>query len=284
LPRRIQSPSSINTFKQCPRKYYYQYIEKLPSADNIYTVRGKIAHSVLEKFFDLNLEGVDETNFIENFTMHLKKLFVQEWGHERNGNLEALEMDPAEIEQYKEETIIMLANWLNNTVVKIRTHMDNGLSFHDAFDKIKPTMVEQLFTSDKHQVRGFIDYIEEVDGEVRVMDFKTSKKAEVSAGYKLQLAIYALLYEEKFGKKPHKAGLWFLKHMDGEKIIDVDDALVKHAAFEIEQIHFATESSSMVDYKKNITPLCKWRTGQCTFYDVCYGHMTAEDFKAKSKK
>ena len=50
--KKVQSPSSIKTYKQCPRKYYYSYILGLEQPPNVHTVRGNIAHSVLEHFFD----------------------------------------------------------------------------------------------------------------------------------------------------------------------------------------------------------------------------------------
>ena len=101
------------------------------------------------------------------------------------------------------------------------------------------------------------------------MDYKTSKKAHITDAYKLQLAIYALLYQEEHKKMPDEVGIYFLK--DGvEKIITVDDELLKLAKFKIEQIHASTTSDDITDYKKNQTPLCKWSTGQCDFYDYCF--------------
>ena len=63
MAKRVESPSSINTFKQCKRKYYYQYIEKLPTLPNIHQVRGNIAHSVLEDFFDTEISEFTTENY-----------------------------------------------------------------------------------------------------------------------------------------------------------------------------------------------------------------------------
>ena len=57
MAKRVESPSSINTFLQCNRKYYYQYIEKLPTKPSIHTVRGNIAHSTLENFYALDVSS-----------------------------------------------------------------------------------------------------------------------------------------------------------------------------------------------------------------------------------
>jgi CRISPR/Cas system-associated exonuclease Cas4 (RecB family) len=142
------------------------------------------------------------------------------------------------------------------------------IDFKTIFEKVKPAVIEGNFRNEELQVRGFIDYIEHTeDGKVRVMDYKTSKKFQMTPAYRLQLAIYALMYKEKYGKHADKVGLFILKH--GEKTIDVDDALVEEAKVAIEDIHYATESNEIKDYPKNITPLCKWSTGQCDFYDTC---------------
>ena len=57
MAKRLESPSSINTFKQCKRRYYYRYIEKLPTISNIHQVRGNIAHATLEHFFDIDVSS-----------------------------------------------------------------------------------------------------------------------------------------------------------------------------------------------------------------------------------
>src|SRR3989338_10922672 len=80
MAKRVESPSSINTFKHCPRKYYYQYIEKLPSLPNIQQVRGNIAHSTLENFYDIDLSKFDEKNYELKFKEIIQKLFFHYWG------------------------------------------------------------------------------------------------------------------------------------------------------------------------------------------------------------
>ena len=70
----------------------------------------------------------------------------------------------------------------------------------------------------------------EIDGEVSLMDYKTSKREKMSPEYRLQLAIYALLYEEKYGKKPHSVGIDFLRHK--QHYLDLDQDLVDFAKLE----------------------------------------------------
>ena len=70
MPKRVQSPSSISTYKQCPRKYFYQYVLKLPTQGNI---QGPIffafgRRNFLAKLVPIadNLESRDFAFFEEN--------------------------------------------------------------------------------------------------------------------------------------------------------------------------------------------------------------------------
>jgi CRISPR/Cas system-associated exonuclease Cas4 (RecB family) len=101
------------------------------------------------------------------------------------------------------------------------------------------------------------------------MDYKTSNKDELSPDYKLQLGIYALLYKLKYNKTPARVGINFLKF--GEKVVDVDDALLEHAKTQIVYVHEMTVSNHVNDYPKKESALCKWSSGKCDFYDFCSG-------------
>ncbi len=273
IATRLQSPSSINTYKQCPRKYFYQYIQKLPTRPSIHLIRGSIAHTVLEKFWETDAEHIGKENFMEELTYLMKGLFIACWNKEQQ-KLARLGLPKEELEYYKEETVVMLANWLNHMTGRIQKeverHMDK--TFPQIWQRVRPHEIESEFQCKDLMVRGFVDYIEKEGDLIRIMDFKTSKHAKLTPEYKLQLAIYALLYEKEHKRRPDQVGLWFLKH--GEIVIDVDDALLDLARFEIKQIHMGTQSKDIANYPKNVTPLCKWRTGQCDFYNTCFSHKT----------
>ena len=44
IPERILSPTSINTYLNCPRKFYLRYIQRLKSRPTIHLIRGQIVH------------------------------------------------------------------------------------------------------------------------------------------------------------------------------------------------------------------------------------------------
>jgi len=265
MEKRVQSPSSIKTYKHCARKYYYSYILKLPQAPNIHLVRGNIAHSVLEYFFD-----TDTSLFsMEDYEVHLKlviqELLVKEWKKVKE-KLDKLELTKEKMMFYFEETLMMLLKWLDLFCSKIEKKRG---TFQERFKELTPER-ELLFTSEKYHVRGIIDAIEKnSDGSVRLMDYKTSKSANINE-HILQLGIYSLLYHDKHGVMPKHVGVYFLKHK--ESSIEVDEEMLEMAKKEIAHIHESTQTQDINHYPKTITPLCKCSTGQCPFYDVCRPH------------
>lgn len=263
IPLRIQSPSSIKTYKQCPRKYYYQYIAKLPVISNIHQVRGSVVHEVLENFFRISVEGLNDSNFQQLLHLKMQDLLLESW-QKYAGQFNSLNLSSEQIMLYFEESMSMLSNYLRLFFSKIAS---SGRSFLDAWNALIPLEQEGEYVSPSLSVKGFIDVVEKVENEIRLMDYKTDREADIEK-HVLQLAIYALLYKEKHGVLPSKVGIYFLN--SHEHHLDVDDALLDFARREIELIHQKTHSFDKKDYPKHISYLCKWSTGQCDFYDVCF--------------
>jgi len=85
------------------------------------------------------------------------------------------------------------------------------LRFVDFWETHKPTLIEtevHLF-SEELKVAGTCDLICEIDGELWVIDFKTSNHLQTT--YDLQGAAYAQCYKECFGKEAARVGVLWLK-------------------------------------------------------------------------
>ena len=271
--KRIQSPSSINTYRQCPRKYYYQYVLKLETLPSIHLIRGSVTHSVLEDFFRIDVAHLSPTNFEYELQVITQDMFHQEWNRAEK-ELQKLKLVPVQIQFYFDETKFMLQYWVNKFIKKLKHEM-KLFSLADAFKRLTP-LREEEYVSQELGVRGFIDAIHEIEHEVTLMDYKTSKKTEITPEYKLQLAIYALLYKERHGVIPKKVGLDFLK--GSEQYLDVDETLLELAKTEVENIHVNTQSEDINEYPMNVSPLCKWRDGQCDFYGLCFEQRKITDY------
>ena len=85
------------------------------------------------------------------------------------------------------------------------------LKFVEWWETYKPTLLEtevHLF-SDKLKVAGTCDLVCEIEGELWIVDFKTSNSIQTT--YELQTDIYSACYEECFGKKADRQGILWLK-------------------------------------------------------------------------
>ncbi len=259
---RVESPSSINTFRQCPRKYYYRYKEKLPSRPSIHLIRGKIVHAVLEFFFDIDKSMKSE----EALRLHLFWLFDKHW-RESYEELSELGLEEKKLESYRVESKKMLTGWFERFRSKLSSKMESGQTFEEAFQDLTPTREKELRSQD-YKIRGFVDALFEHNGNVVILDYKTSKKKEISEEYQLQLGMYALMYEEMFGKKAHIVGIDFLTHP--EVLVPVSEDLIERAKKEVSYVHKKTISENIDYYEQKPSPLCKWSTGQCDYYDKCF--------------
>lgn len=268
--KRIQSPSSINTYKQCPRKYFYKYILGLPTKPSFHQVRGKIAHSVLEDFFDIDTSNITMENFENKLKKQMQDLFLAHWQlNQQLLNSFGIHEDQAKF--YVSETLLMLLNWLEQFIKRIKGSSSGN--FQEAFQKLTPLREQEYFSPELY-VHGFVDAIERVDGEIAIMDYKTSTNFEIEDEQKLQLAIYSLLYKKQHGKLPDKAGIYFLRYKP--RFIQVNNQLLEQAKKEIELIHERTATDNIDNYPLKPSPLCK----HCDFYSICFEQKTIKDYLA----
>ncbi len=260
----LYSPSSILTFKHCPRKFYYQYILKLPTKKSFALIRGTIVHSVIEDFFKINISKVSHNNYEIVFKTLIFDLFKQNWLKNIDQINELVpELDLQEF--YYTETAEMLNNWYSLFIEKLQDKII-GSNLKEAFKSLTP-ITETRIINEELKVQGIIDAILKTEKGILLIDYKTSKKDEINEEYKLQLAIYALLYKNQYNELPFEVGIHFLKH--DEKFIPVDDNLLSFAKAEITDVQEKTQTQDAENYKRSPGPLCKWKGGECDFFKIC---------------
>ncbi len=221
-------------YNRCPRKYFLHYILKNPIKPNIHLYRGSIVHSTLHLFEQLKLSNITRKDHPQLRTQ-LLDIFYAEWKRHAE-DIAGLWLPDDVVNGFREESIMMLDNFLAHYIEEqIRGPPEKKTEL-------------KLFSGDEYSVMGIVDLIKEKDGTVEIIDYKTAKKADMTAEYRLQLAIYALLYEEKFNRLPSRVGIHFLKYKDGVRMIEVDEQLVNLAKREAKLIHVNTASDNPADY------------------------------------
>ena len=85
------------------------------------------------------------------------------------------------------------------------------LRFVEWWEEYNPTLIEtevHLF-SDKYKVAGTCDMVCEINGELWIIDYKTSN--QITPTYSLQVAMYGQMYKECYGKQADRYGVLWLK-------------------------------------------------------------------------
>ncbi len=249
------SPSSIIVYNQCPRLYYYQYIERKPSFPHIDLIKGSVVHETIREFFTEAPSPTDMNPKVwtEN---RLMKAFVITWDAKRD-QIQRLNLSDNEIKLHNKECYEMLLNWGQYFITKLQK---TSFPLYEAFIKIKPK-TEAEVTYEEYEIKGLIDSIEHINGETWIIDYKTSSKFEITRENRLQLALYALMYKKNYKIQPDKAGVFFLK--ERLHLIAVDDQMLEYADKECKNIFEKTQTRNIEDYPQNVGYLCRALSGAC---------------------
>ena len=203
------SYSQLNTYEDCPKKYKYSYVLKIPSKPHASLSFGTTIHNTLKDFYTLvkesneGLEGIvekpDEKKLLELYETHWIPIGYDSKAHadkRRSFGKKILK------EYYK--------NLYSQEQRPYR--LEESFSVH---------VEESVFV-------GKIDRIDIVDDsgkklKVEIVDYKTGKvKNATNIKKDLQLPLYALFAEEKLGLEVVNAKYVFIEY--GEVVnVDVSD-------------------------------------------------------------
>lgn len=176
------SYSRIDTYQQCPARYFYSYISKEPRLFNPPAALGNIVHSVLENVLDNN-----------------KKLRLDDLEEEYDKNISI--WDPN--------------NDIPNDLISVGSTILREF-YDENFDKDFNIYEKELsfnFIIGSYNIIGFIDRVDIVGNRVNITDYKTGKweVALKDVPTNLQLGIYALAMHNIFPDKEIYAELHYLR-------------------------------------------------------------------------
>ena len=260
-PQKRISPSSINTFEHCPRKYYFSYIDKKPKAKTIHLLKGSIVHRVLEIFFG---------GYKKDGKKYIIELFKKEWVDNKE-KLKQLELPAQELHLGKKDAYKMIINYYNKYRTNANDLIEAGKAENErhAFFLLKPQIKELWVEDVSLHCGGFIDRIhKDFDGVVTLGDYKTGKKYGIGLprDARRQISIYGLLYVNQTQVVPDFVSIIFLRYGE-EYLLEVTPSLLKYARNTILEVWGKTRSVDLSDYPKKEGKLCGW----CDFFTICSG-------------
>ena len=199
------SASSLQNYVDCPRRYYYQFIEAIPPLDVREKqgkrlppdVLGSLVHNVLEQYAKWRMENrfaEDEQVWRAFYEMAVAEL--------AGGRFDLAKDGETMLKEY-------LQSDLYRSFSKKQVFAEYGFQM---------LLVDEDF---RCTISGFIDVIaEDSDGGLEIIDYKSGqppKDTEMKKGYAWQLALYKMALEHllqlrgKTARKVTKAALHYLR-------------------------------------------------------------------------
>ena len=225
--QRALSASSINTYIDCPLKFYLSNIEGLREADEISeTIEedmfGTLFHGIMEGIFN-TYTGKTVTATVLDDIINNEPLILKEITRAFASYYFKKDADAKIV---IEGNNLLIANVLKKYIVRfIDMEKQNTPYIYLGSEKeykIKFPLYEGRF---KVNIKGYIDRVDEKEGKIRIMDYKTGSgglsfnsleevfrhNMDKRPKYVLQTFLYALLYKGKAGGKEIQPGIIYLK-------------------------------------------------------------------------
>ena len=259
------SVSQIQVYLQCPLKYRYRYVDKIPTpefVENTDTLLWTLVHESLQNLY----------NNINIFKVPTKEEFIADYYNLRAKK----EKETAEnwwkiVNHHKDLTI-------NDFKRRWEIYLSRYYDKHTPFKDLQVISTEKQISFQLNEwinFLGFIDRLDKVWDTFIINDYKTNKSlpTEEKDQYIEQLTLYWLWIQQKYEKyyKNLKAKLYFL-HFDIEDERDItqeklDEIKNKYINIikEIEQNKLQYAMWSKKIFEANQSSLCAW----CDYQSIC---------------
>lgn len=240
------SPSKVSSFTSCALSFRFSAIDRLPEPPSVAATRGSLVHLALELLFDR--DPADRT--LDHALIDLGRAVDQ---MADDPDLVGLELDPDAHRTFVDEAEQLVRRYF--TIEDPSTVHAVGLEL-----KLEAEVGGT-------RIRGIIDRLDLVDGELVVTDYKTGRSPGVAhqQGRLSGVAFYALLCQEVFGVLPARVQLLYLG--DGMSIVtEPSEQSIRALRAKVGALWQAIERAcEREDFRPKPGPLCTW----CSFQAYC---------------
>ena len=229
------SKSKVNSYLKCPLEFKFQYIDEIEVPENKYMALGSDVHLIAEKFTEKFGDDISDIN--------------------------------------TQNELLKIAHDLNLSY-DLTSHIYNLSSFFEEVfieNDYKLFCAEEYLLDEEHRFSGICDIIlEDENGELVVIDYKTSKSSSFSR-YRRELCYYKLLVENVYDRKVSTVGVFFTKN-GRLRLLDVCEKDNKRKYLNQCEIDDAVDTMYEVRNKVNnkiFPPKKQYICRFCTYKDIC---------------
>jgi CRISPR/Cas system-associated exonuclease Cas4 (RecB family) len=235
--KKLVSASDIALWSFCPRAYYFERIQKIPTLPNEKLVIGSIIHKIYKEFFREFITINNKESYIKDFLNYTIPVLVNSY----ESVVQELNLDRNKL------TTQMQTN-LNNLVFRINT----------GFSSI-PKILETTFASKGLVARP--DCVFENNGNFYIGDIKLEGNNNLET--KLQLTVGAIVVENELGKSVPKGVI--INGQDWNEIIVNITEDLKELVFDIKDNIIDFRSKPYLPKTEYNSYKCK----SCSFKHLC---------------
>jgi putative RecB family exonuclease len=247
---KIYSHSRLSTFEQCPLKFKFKYIEKIPELKkSIESCLGKAVHGTLEWLYLNAKEG--KIREIEEVIQQ----YVKNWE-----------------ENYDPQTMIVnqglsKEDYFNKGVAFLLNYYTANRPFDDNTLEVEKRIVVELDEQGEYKIQGFIDRLAYnlEKNRYEIHDYKTANNlpSQDSMDADRQLALYSIAIKEIYGGDKEVILIWhYLAHnkkIHSKRTPEQLTELKKQTLELIKKIELTRE------FPPKKSALCHW----CPYKSIC---------------
>jgi len=246
----IYSHSRLATFEDCPKRFEYRYVLKIPTdGESIEAFVGKRVHEVLERLYKAAQR--DRVPALEKVIYRYNALFEESY----DANRVRIVREGTPVEFYRQVGERCLTAYYRR---------------HYPFDGDETLGLEQRVTfalDEKREYRfqGFIDRLARArDGAIEIHDYKTSRRAatQEQVDKDRQLALYQIGLADRFPDQPIRL-VWHYLQQDRKLTSTRTPEQLRYLSEDTMSV--VDRINSEAEFKPKRSSLCDW----CEYNDRC---------------
>jgi putative RecB family exonuclease len=255
------SYSSLDTYQNCPLKYKFREIDKIPEPKSKEAVFGTLIHSVMKYIHTPSLLAPNIEQALDYFS--------------KGWNSEVYENEMEERSAFTQGVTIIQNYYKHNrpsdyTIVDLESRFAIEIGAEE---------------TGKHMVSGIIDRIDKIEDGYEIIDYKTTRKmpSQDKVDNDIQLSIYLKAFLNRYPKEIARldkitVSLYYLKHgvkLSSQRTIKQLATLEKTF---LDVIKLIEEEK----FDPILSPLCDW----CGYQKICplWKHKFAETRKLETNE